>query len=161
ERRDLGRSRLAAERHALDDPGMRPGTTEKTDRRRVERRIDPARADRVDSDVVAGEFPRQGIGEGYRRALRRRIAGETRATALSGKRRKVDDRSFAGAAKVGHGIFRAEELGADIDREQPVPAGDIEIRDGAGVLQAGILAKHVEAAEPGDAILDECADVTF
>jgi hypothetical protein len=60
-----------------------------------------------------------------------------------------------------HGMFRAEELGAQIDLEHPLVIGFGDLRNVAGVLHAGVLAERVEAAQPFDAIGDERWDALF
>ena len=77
--------------------------------------------DRIHTNVVAADFPRQGAGEAQDAAFGRYVVQEKRRAGLGRARRDVDDLALLLLLHRGIDCFDAEKKSFDVDRHHPVP----------------------------------------
>ena len=93
------------------------------------RRVGQSRHDRVHVDAVRRVFPGRAAGEGGHAGLGGRVgdAAQIAAAMLRGDGRHVDDAAVVLRAHAFDGLFDGQEVGGQVDREDPVPAFQIRI----------------------------------
>ncbi|KDN77606.1 hypothetical protein DF19_08385 [Streptomyces olindensis] len=117
---------------------------------------DPARRDRVDPHL-GGQDPGQGAVEADDGGLAGRVGEGLRSGAQADDAGDVDDRAARGA-QVGRGSAGHLEQAAYVDREDPVPFGEVDAVEVLGRRvhgRARVVDEQIELAEMVQRGLDE------
>ena len=126
----------------------------------VHGRPDP---ERVDRDPVRPELDGEHAREVGERGFRRRVRGEVRDDDEAGDGRREDDppaiRIVRLALALGDHLprrrLRAKGRALEVEVDDRVPVGLLELEERRPVRQAGVRDEHVESAELGDGVVDE------
>ena len=116
-------------------------------RRRVEGRVDPAGAERVDADALAAVVARDLTRERQRRRLRDGVRRELRLGEQRGVGGRDADRAAARGAQMRHRGAAHDRMRAHVDRERAIEILRARLLDGAPDLHAHVRPDVVETTE--------------
>ncbi len=123
------------------------------------RRLDVARNDAGDADIVGAEVARERPRQAFDRRLAGLVEHQPGQPEVPADRAQIDDRAAAVRAHPRHHRLGAEELVLEVHVEPVVPIFLGDLIDVVAVVVGGIVDQHVERPAPLDQPLDAAASL--